>query len=166
MALLLFKFIIYQSFERALKHGMVKLEIFRKSSLNFSFGQGSYLISDNAWRNSIKAVLLQISLIFGIVIFNNNFAFCLAGFLKSLVISFCSMPWVTEWFPLRGIIKRTSVFYPVCLKKYIQKLGKRRWWVYFVKVAWLHTTDYLKWIRHFARNLRKVLTEVWKDKKN
>ena len=23
----------------------------------------------------------------------------------------------------------------------------------------------LKWIRHFTRNLRKVLTEVWKDKK-
>ena len=37
--------------------------------------------------------------------------------------------------------------------------------VYFADVAWLHTTDYLKWIRHFARNLRKVLTEVWKDKK-
>ena len=145
---------------------MVKLETFRKSSLNFSFGQGSYLISGTAWTNSIKAVLLQISLTFGIANFNNNFAFCVAGFLKSLVISFCSMPWVTEWFPLRGIIKRTSVFYPVCLKKYMQKLGKRRWWVCFVKVAWLHTTDYLKRIRHFARNLRKVLTEVWKDKKN
>ena len=37
--------------------------------------------------------------------------------------------------------------------------------VCFVKVAWLLTTDYWKWIRHFARNLRNVLTEVWKDKK-
>ena len=48
MARILFKFIIHPSYERALKHGMVKSTIFRKSSLNFSFGQGSYLISDFA----------------------------------------------------------------------------------------------------------------------
>ena len=92
MARILFKFIIYPSFEMALKHGMVKSKIFRKSSLNVSFGQGSYLISNFAWRNSIKAVLLQISLRFERVFFNSNFAFCLAGFLKPLMISFRSMP--------------------------------------------------------------------------
>ena len=32
------------------------------------------------------------------------------------------------------------------------------------KFSWLHTTAYLKEIRHFARGLKKVLTEVWKDK--
>ena len=35
-------------YERALNHRMVKSEIFGKSSLDFSFGQGSYLISDFA----------------------------------------------------------------------------------------------------------------------
>ena len=123
MARILFKFIIYLSFERALKHGMVKSKIFRKSYLNFSFGQGSYLISDFAWSNSVKAVLLQISQRAAIVNFNINFAFCLADFLKPLMISFCSMPWVASWFPpLREIIKHTSVFYPVPLKKYLKKL--------------------------------------------
>ena len=48
MAGILFKFIIHLSYERALNHRMVKSEIFGKSSLNFSFGQGSYLISDFA----------------------------------------------------------------------------------------------------------------------
>ena len=83
MAHILFKFIIYPSFERALKHGIVKSKVFRKSSLNFSYGQGIYLISGFAWPNSIKAVLL---------IFNNIFGFCLAGFLRLLMISFCGMP--------------------------------------------------------------------------
>ena len=45
---ILFKFIIHPSYERAWKNGMEKSTIFRKSSLNFSFGQGSYLISDFA----------------------------------------------------------------------------------------------------------------------
>ena len=94
MACILFKFIIYPSFETALKHGMVKSKIFSKSFLNLSFGQGSYLISDFAWPNSIKAVLFQTSLRFEVVIFNSNSAFCLVGFLKRLMISFCSMPWV------------------------------------------------------------------------
>ena len=48
MACILYKFVIHPSYERALKHGMVKSTIFRKSCLNFSFGQGSYLISDFA----------------------------------------------------------------------------------------------------------------------
>ena len=68
MTLILFKFIIHPSSERAVKHGMVKSTIFRKSSLNFSFGQGSYLISDVASPNSVKAVLPQISLRSEIVI--------------------------------------------------------------------------------------------------
>ena len=92
MVRILCKFIIYPSFERALKHGMVKSKIFRKLSLNFSLGQGSYLISDFTWPNSIKAVSFQISLRFERVIFTNNFAFCMAGFLKPLMISFYSMP--------------------------------------------------------------------------
>ena len=82
MACILFKFIIHPSYERALKHGMVKSTIFRKSSLNFSFGQGSYLISDFAYPNSVKALLLQVSQRSGIIIFNNNFVFCHADFLK------------------------------------------------------------------------------------
>ena len=45
---ILFKFIIHPSYERVWKNGMEKSTIFRKSSLNFSFGQGSYLISDFA----------------------------------------------------------------------------------------------------------------------
>ena len=34
------------------------------------------------------------------------------------MISFGSMPGVAGWFFLREIIKRTSVFHSVCLKKY------------------------------------------------
>ena len=117
VARILFKLIIYPSFERALKYGRMKSKIFSKSSLHFSFGQDSFLISESPWINSVKAVLLQIFLRFGIVIFSKNFAFCLTDFLKLLMISFCSMPWVADWFPLRKIIKRTNVFYPVCLKK-------------------------------------------------
>ena len=49
MAGILFKFIIHPSYETALNnHRMVKSKIFGKSSLNFSFGQDSYLISDFA----------------------------------------------------------------------------------------------------------------------
>ena len=67
MARILFKFIIFLFFESALKQRIVKSKIFRRLSLNFSFGQGSYLISDFAWPNSIKTILLQISLRFEIV---------------------------------------------------------------------------------------------------
>ena len=86
---IVFKSIIYPSFDRVLKHGMV----------NSKIGQSSYLISDFALPNSMKAVLLQISLKFGMVIFNSNFSFCLADFLKPLMISFCSMAWVPGWLP-------------------------------------------------------------------
>ena len=48
----------------------------------------------------------------------NNFVFCQAGFLKPFMISFCKMPWLAGWFSLREIIKCTSVFHLVCLKKY------------------------------------------------
>ena len=66
----------------------------------------------------MKAVLLQVSLRSEIIIFNSNFAFCQAGFLKPLMISFCRMPWVAGWFSVKEIIKHASVFHLVCLKKY------------------------------------------------
>ena len=75
------------------------------------------------------------------------------------------MTQIAGWILSGEIIKSTNVFYPVCLKKYWKKLDNICDGVYFLKVARLHTTAYLKWIRHFARNLRKVLIEVWKDKK-
>ena len=96
MARMLFKFINLPSYERALTHRMVKSKIYGKSSLNFSFGQGSYLISDFAWLNSVKALFLEVSLRSEIMIFNNNFVFCQAGFLKPFMISFCNMPWVAD----------------------------------------------------------------------
>ena len=91
MTLVLFKFTIYPSCERALKNRCVKSKIFRQSSLNFFFGQGSCLISDSNRPNSNKAVLLQISLRFEIAIFNNNFASYVAGFLESVIGSTCCM---------------------------------------------------------------------------
>ena len=150
MTRILFKFVIYPSCERALKNGRVKSKIVRKSSLNLTFGQGSCLISDFARPNSNKAVLVQVFLRFEIVIFNNNFAFCMLS-------SFCSMAGVAGWILAREIIKRTNVFYPVFLKKYWINICDG---VYCVKVAQLHTTAYLKRIRHLAKNLRKVLTEL------
>ena len=90
MARILFNFIIYPSCERALNNARVKSKIVRKSSLNFTFGQGSCLISDIARPNSNKAVLVQNFLRFEIVIFNNNFVFCLTS-------SFCSMARVAGW---------------------------------------------------------------------
>ena len=62
---ILLKFIIYPSCERALKNGRVTSKIFRKLFLNFTFDQGSCLISDFARPNSKKAVLLQNSLRLG-----------------------------------------------------------------------------------------------------
>ena len=107
MTCILFKFIIYPSCERALKNGRVKL----RSSLNLIFGQGSCLISDFARPNSNKAVLVQVFLRVEIVIFNNNFVFCMMS-------SFCIMGRVAGWILAREIIKRKNVFYPVCLKIY------------------------------------------------
>ena len=111
------KLIIYPSCERALNNGRVKSQIFRKPSLNFTFGQISCLISNFIRPNSSKTVFLQISLRFNIGIFNNNFAFCAAEFLEPVRSSFCSRPWLAGWCLLRKIIKRISVFYPLCLKK-------------------------------------------------
>ena len=111
MTRILFKFIIYPSCERALTNGRVKSKIVRKSSLNFTFGQGSYLISDFARPNSHKAVLVQVFLRFETVIFNNNFVFCMMSY-------FCSMERAARWILAREIIKHTNVFYPVCLKTY------------------------------------------------
>ena len=117
MARILLKLIIYPSCERALKNGRVKSEIVRKSFLNVTFGQGSCLISDFARPNSNKAVLVQVFLRFEIVIFNNNFVFCMMS-------SFCSVARVAGWTLAREIIKRTNGFYPLCLKKYWKKLDK------------------------------------------
>ena len=59
MTRLLFVFVIYLSCEKTLKNGRVKLKIFRKSSLNFTFGQGSCRISDFARPNLGKTVFGQ-----------------------------------------------------------------------------------------------------------
>ena len=118
---ILFQFIIYPSCERSLNNGRVKLKMFRKSSLNFTFDQGSCLTSDLARQNSNKAVLLQISLRFDIGIFNNNFVFCVAVFLEPVMSSFCSMPGLAAWFLVREMIKLIGVFYPVFCKKVLKK---------------------------------------------
>ena len=62
MTRILFKFITYPSCESALKNGSVKSKIVRRSYLNFTFGQGSCLISDFARSNLNKAVLIQVFL--------------------------------------------------------------------------------------------------------
>ena len=110
MTPILFKFIIYPSCERALRNGRVKSKLVRKSSLNLTFGQGNCLISDLARSNSNKAVLVQVFLKFQIVIFNNNFVFCMMS-------SFFSMTVGAGWILATEIIKHTNVFYPVCLKR-------------------------------------------------
>ena len=88
MTSILFKFTIYPSCESALKNESVKSEIVRKSSFNFTFGQGS--CPDFARPSSDKAVLVQVFLRFEIVIVNNNFVFCMMS-------SFCSMARVASW---------------------------------------------------------------------
>ena len=117
MTCILFKFIIYPSCERVLKNGRVKPKIVRKSSLNFTSDQGNFLISDFARANSNKALIVQVFLRFESVIFNNNFAFCMMS-------SFCSMARVAGWIIAREIVKRTNLFFPLCLKKYWKKLDK------------------------------------------
>ena len=57
------------------------MQIFWKLFLKCTLGQSSYLTSDFVRPNSNKAMLLQISLRFGIGIFNNDFVFCEAEFL-------------------------------------------------------------------------------------
>ena len=44
-----------------------------------------------------------------------------------MVSSFCSMALVAGWIFAREIIRRTKVFYPVCLTKYWKKLDKHLW---------------------------------------
>ena len=80
--------------------------------------------------------------------------------------SFCSMPWLAGWFLLKEIIKPTSVFYPICLKKYMKKQDKHlRCDLFCESCVIIHHSLLKVDIRHFARNLGKVLTELWKDKK-
>ena len=110
MTRILFKFIIYRSCGKALKNGRVKSKIVRKLSLNFTF----------ATPNSDKDVLVEVFWRFERVIFNNNFVFWMMS-------SFCSMVRVAGWILTREIIKRTNVFYPVCLRKYWIKLDKHLW---------------------------------------
>ena len=119
------KFIIYPNCETALKSRRVKSKTVRKQSLNFTFDQGSFLISDFARPNSNKAILVQVFLRFETAIFNNNFVFCMMS-------SFCSMARVAGWILAREIYKRTNVLYPLCLKAYWKKLVG----VSFVKVAY------------------------------
>ena len=131
MTLISFKFIIYPSCERALRNGKLKTKIVRKSSFIFTFGQGSCLISDFARPNSNKAVLVQVFLRFEIVIFNNNFVFC-------MMVWFCSMAQVADWIFTREIIKGTNVFYPECLKRFWKKLDTHLWWGLFCE-SWTIT---------------------------
>ena len=102
------------------QEGEIKI---RKWSWNFTFGQGSCLISNFARRNSNKAVLVQVFLRSEIVIFNNNFVFCIMS-------SFCRMARVVGWILAREIIKGTNVFRK-CFKKYWKKLDKHLWWDLF-----------------------------------
>ena len=116
MTRIIFEFIIYPSCKRDFMNGRVKSKIIRKSSFNFTFGQSSCLISDFARPNSNKAVLVQVFLRFEIVIFNNNFVFCMMNSFGSKTQA--------DWILTREIIKCTNVLYPVCLKKYWKKLDK------------------------------------------
>ena len=128
MTCILFKFIIFPSFERALKNGRLKSKIVMKLSLNFTFGQDCCLISDFARLNSNKAVLVQVFLRFEMIIFNNNFVFCMMS-------SFCGMARVAGWILARKIIKRRNMFYPVYLKKYWKKLDKHLWRGLFCEIC-------------------------------
>ena len=59
MTRILLKFFIYPSCETALKNGTVISKIVRKLSLNFTFDQGSGLISEFLRSNSNNAVLVR-----------------------------------------------------------------------------------------------------------
>ena len=111
-------------------------------------------ISDFARPNSNKAVLLQISLRFEVVIFNNNFIFYVAGFLDPVMSSFCSMSWVASWILLRELIKRTSVFQPVCLKNCWKKLDKHLWRGLFCKNCPI--------THHSLLKVNQTLLEIWR----
>ena len=125
----------------------------RKSFLNLTFGQNSCLILDFARPNSNKAILVQVFS----VIFNSNFVFCMMS-------SLCSKARLAGWILAREIIKCINVSH-LCLKKYWKKLNKHLWWDLFRESSAITLHSLLKWIRHLARNLRKVFNEVWKDKK-
>ena len=92
MTRILFKFIVYPSLERVLKTGRVESKTSRQSSLNYPFGKRGCPILDFTTPKSNRPVLLQISLRFQVVIFNNSFGFCVAGLLELGMSSFCSIP--------------------------------------------------------------------------
>ena len=126
MTRILLKFIVYlpilwkglEEWDGEIKSG--------KSSLSFTFGQGSCLISDFGRSNSSKAVLIQVFLRFKIAIFNNNFMF-------SMMSSFCSMVRLAGWILAREIIKWTIVFDSICIKKCRENLDKHLWRDVFCK---------------------------------
>ena len=78
----------------------------RKSSLKFTIGQDSCLISDFATPSSNKAVLVKIFLRFEMSIFNNNCVFCMMSFLCSMARVACRK------FINFPEIKCTNLFYP------------------------------------------------------
>ena len=60
MTPVLFKFIIYPSCERALNSEGLKSQMFRKRSLNLTFGQGSCLTLDFVSQIQTKTSLITI----------------------------------------------------------------------------------------------------------
>ena len=117
-----------------------------KLYLNFTFSQGSRLISDLARPNSNKAVLVQVFLRFEIVIFNNNFIFCMMS-------SFCIRRQVVDWILTREVIKCTNMLQPVCLKKYWKKLDKHLWQGLFCGIQ--------KLTYHSLLKMNHTLLEIW-----
>ena len=131
---------------KASTNGKVKSEIVGKWFVSFTFGQDSCLISDFAKPNSNKAVLVQAFLRFEIVIFNNNFVFC-------MISSFRRMTRVADWILSREIIKNTNVFYPRMFKKVLEKLDKHLWRGIFCESCMITNHILLK-TNHF-------LLEIW-----
>ena len=115
MTRILFKFVIYLSCERALRNGRVKSKV--RSCLWTSLWSEQLSYIRLYWVKLKQNRIGQVFLRFEIVIFNNNFVFCVMS-------SFSSMARVAGWILAREIIKSTNIFYPVCLKKYWKKLDK------------------------------------------
>ena len=143
MTRILFQFIIYPSCERALKNGRLKLIMVRKLSLNFTFVQGSCFISDFARPNSNKCGLVQVFLRFEIVIFNNNFVFCMMS-------SFDTSSWLDPHKRNNSAQKRVIAR---SFKKYWKKLDKHLWQGLFCET---YTTTYYSLLK-----MSHTLLEIW-----
>ena len=115
---------------------------------------------------SCDTLLVQVFVRFEIVIFNNNFVFC-------MISSFCRMTRVADWIFTREIIKRTNVLYPVCLKKYMKKLDKHFWRGLFCGNCTITYNSLLKWnhtlleiwgkCRRKYEKIKKKLTKIWRN---